>query len=170
MLTPAELDSAATFYASPAGRKAHIAVIEAEKAAGAAMDEVAIRFNEGVGPTFTHYFLYDADVFFARQSFEIASADVQGIRHVLEKPRADDPTTDWCVMLRGYGDSGEEASNAYADLGARRSRAVRHLLIDYGLDESKIRSLPGDIRYPIYPTGDPRSSRVEIEQFPCFRP
>jgi hypothetical protein len=43
MLTPAELTQAAQFYGSPVGRKAHIAVIEAEKAAAAAMEEVAAR-------------------------------------------------------------------------------------------------------------------------------
>jgi hypothetical protein len=43
MLTPAELAAAADFYASPVGRKAHIAVVEAEKAAALAMDEVAAK-------------------------------------------------------------------------------------------------------------------------------
>jgi hypothetical protein len=41
MLTPQEIDAAAAFYASPAGRKAHIAVAEAEKAAGLAMDKIS---------------------------------------------------------------------------------------------------------------------------------
>lgn len=43
MLTPAELAQAAAFYGTPLGRKTHIAVIEAEKAAAAAMEEVAAR-------------------------------------------------------------------------------------------------------------------------------
>ena len=41
MLTSEELATAAAFYESPAGRKAHIAVIEAEKVAGAAMERIA---------------------------------------------------------------------------------------------------------------------------------
>jgi hypothetical protein len=43
MLSPTELAEAAAFYGSPVGRRAHIAVIEAEKAAAAAMEEVAGR-------------------------------------------------------------------------------------------------------------------------------
>lgn len=41
MLTPEELAIAAAFYSSPTGRKAHIAAIEAEKAAAAAMDKIS---------------------------------------------------------------------------------------------------------------------------------
>ena len=41
MLTPEELSQAAAFYGSPVGRRAHIAVIEAEKSAGAAMDRLS---------------------------------------------------------------------------------------------------------------------------------
>jgi len=43
MLTPDELRQAAAFYSTPGGRNAHIAVIEAEKAAAVAMEEVAGR-------------------------------------------------------------------------------------------------------------------------------
>lgn len=43
MLAPDELRQAAAFYSTPAGRRAHIAVIEAEKAAAVAMEEVAAR-------------------------------------------------------------------------------------------------------------------------------
>ena len=38
MLNPDELSQAAAFYATPVGRKAHIAVVEAEKAAALAME------------------------------------------------------------------------------------------------------------------------------------
>lgn len=41
MLTREEIAAAAVFYGSPAGRRAHIAVIEAEKAAGAAIERLA---------------------------------------------------------------------------------------------------------------------------------
>ncbi|MGA0612123.1 DUF2059 domain-containing protein [Caldimonas sp. KR1-144] len=41
MLTPAELASAAAFYGSPLGRKAHIAVIEAEKAVAVEIDRLS---------------------------------------------------------------------------------------------------------------------------------
>lgn len=41
MLTREEIAAAAAFYGSPAGRRAHIAVIEAEKAAGAAIERLA---------------------------------------------------------------------------------------------------------------------------------
>jgi len=41
MLTPEELTVAAAFYSSPTGRKAHIATVEAEKAAAAAMDKIS---------------------------------------------------------------------------------------------------------------------------------
>jgi hypothetical protein len=43
MLTPEELKEAADFYSSPTGRKAHIAAIEAEKAAVAAMEQVTVK-------------------------------------------------------------------------------------------------------------------------------
>jgi hypothetical protein len=43
MLSPTELAQAAAFYDTPVGRKAHIAVIEAEKAAAVAMEEVGAR-------------------------------------------------------------------------------------------------------------------------------
>jgi hypothetical protein len=43
MLSPSELAQAAAFYGTPAGRKAHIAIVEAEKAAALAMEEVAAR-------------------------------------------------------------------------------------------------------------------------------
>ena len=41
MLTSEELAMAASFYGSPTGRKAHIAVIEAEKAAGAEIERLS---------------------------------------------------------------------------------------------------------------------------------
>ena len=43
MLSPEELTQAAAFYSTPVGRRAHIAVVEAEKAAALAMEEVATR-------------------------------------------------------------------------------------------------------------------------------
>jgi hypothetical protein len=43
MPTPGEAAAAAAFYSTPAGRNAHIAVIEAEKAAGQVMEEIDTR-------------------------------------------------------------------------------------------------------------------------------
>ena len=164
MLTPAEVKFGATFYGNPAGQKTHSVLLDAEMAAGAAMDAVAERENKATGAgSFTHYFLYGRDVFFARDSAEMDASQRERVNSILRMPREAEPGKPWCVLVVGY--SGTDESSP--DVVTRRLKATEAVLLAFGIPESSISLDTRDAVASLLTPGSARASITEIEQYPC---
>jgi outer membrane protein OmpA-like peptidoglycan-associated protein len=85
----------------------------------------------------------------------------------LSKARSSAPLANWCVVLLGYADASEGTPEAILALAARRAESVRDLLFRYRVPASSIQTLVADSKNSLFPMGDWRNSRVELEQLPC---
>lgn len=113
---------------------------------------------------------YGLDVYYSANSARLPATQETKIYERLTQARLDAPKVkERCALVAGYSESQEGNNNVRQVLAVKRATSVKRLLLTAGIAEASVHIETSISHDMLYPAGDARNRRAEIEIFPCWK-
>ena len=121
---------------------------------------------EAAPPVAIHY-PFDIDVFFGFGRSDVEPSQVRNLVAKLKRPTDAARNISWCALVLGYADRTEGNASATAELAGRRVTSVKNIILTTWLHGPQLPTEAVGTRNTMFPLGDTRNARVEVEILPC---
>lgn len=116
-------------------------------------------------------YMFALDIYFPVASAQVSAINATKINQRLaEAYYAAPKVKEWCALAVGYVEHPEStnSSSRRRGLALRRATAAKEVLVLAGLSDINVQTEVSASFDLLYPSGDPKNRRTEVEIFPCL--
>lgn len=135
-----------------------------------ALGTFTVAWAEPIAPPVIDEYRYGLDVYYSTNCARLPVTQATKINERLTQARLNVPkVNEWCALIAGYSDSQEGTNNVRRILAVKRATAVQRVLLIAGIAEASLHIETSISQDMLYPAGDARNRRAEVEIFACWK-